>query len=357
VVTTASPLTNLGPGGGCAPGYQNNCSASFGFSWTDTTSGPLQSATIQFALRGTCATAGTVHAVTLNGTLIGSYTNTIAAGCNCTVQPVTIIPSTLASYVQGGNNTLLISSSTCETLEVTGGNVLATVGVTYNATLPVTAGLLAHYNARNSASVTRVGASVTGWNDLSGNNHHMVVNGVQPLYNAALINGRAGVDFSGSAGMFTAGNPPLANAVTVFVASQWRNPAQWGPLLHHGSRDQDWSLEQSGFSPLNVVHWQTNNDNAGLNISLTTNTNYILAARMDAGGRYFSASSTAGGLVSTTGSASSTLGPGNKRLYMGKSDANEASNAYIGEVLYYNRSLSNAERDAVVAYLRAVWGI
>ncbi len=44
-------------------------------------------------------------------------------------------------------------------------------------------------------------------------------------------------------------------------------------------------------------------------------------------------------------------------LYVGRSQNSEASNAYIGEIIYYNRPLSDTERDGVVAYLRQRWGI
>ena len=52
-----------------------------------------------------------------------------------------------------------------------------------------------------------------------------------------------------------------------------------------------------------------------------------------------------------------SIGPANLNFYTGVSDNNEHSNAYIGEIVYYNRSLTNAERDQVIAYLTARWGI
>jgi len=359
VVTSASPLVNLFPGGGCS-GYQNNCSSSFGFSWTDNSPGTLTGATISFQLKGTCAAANTVHAVTLNGTLIGSYTNTLAQACNCTLQPVVINASTLSSYVQGGTNTLLISSSTCETLDLQPGNVIATVAVNSNSSgPPVTSGLIAHYDARTTSSLTLGGSSVSGWADLSGQNNHLINNGAQPQYNATLINGRPALDFSGAAGMFSAGNFALNNAVTVFAVGTWRTPGGWGLIAHHGNRNHDWSMEHNDLagSP-NIVHWQTDNDNAGVRHTLTPNTPYVFCGRMGAmGGRYFSISSTAGGLQTTAGANSNDLVMGLKRLYIGKSDVNEASNMYMGQFLYYNRELTNPERDAVVNYLRTRWGI
>jgi hypothetical protein len=132
ILTTGS-LTNLtGPGNGCtAQGeYQNNCSAPFGFTWTDTGSGPLLSVSISFNLQGSCAAPNTQHAVTLNGMLIGAFANTIS-GCACGQQPVMInVAPQSGAYVVGGSNTLIVASSCCEGINNASGT-LATVSVTY----------------------------------------------------------------------------------------------------------------------------------------------------------------------------------------------------------------------------------
>jgi hypothetical protein len=132
ILTSGSLVNIFGPGGnGCSGSgeYQNNCAAPFGFSWTDTGSGPVLAVSVDFLLQGSCAAAGTQHAVTLNGVLVGSFANTLP-GCSCSTQSVTLTPFTLAPYVVGGTNTLLISSSTCEGLNNQSG-VLATVSVQY----------------------------------------------------------------------------------------------------------------------------------------------------------------------------------------------------------------------------------
>ncbi len=131
-ITTASPLVNLASGGGCGGQgeYQNDCAQAFGFSWNDTGVGSLSSMSVSFTMQGSCAAAGTVHAVTLNGTLVGSVT-TNGPTCSCTnLQPFTMTPFTLAPYVVGGTNTLRISSNVCEGINNMGGT-LATVNVRY----------------------------------------------------------------------------------------------------------------------------------------------------------------------------------------------------------------------------------
>jgi hypothetical protein len=108
------------------------------------------------------------------------------------------------------------------------------------------------------------------------------------------------------------------------------------------------------------MHWQSGNDNTTLELTFSVGTNYITAGRITGSGalaaRYFSATSAAGGTVSATGT-NSTISAGSKVLYVGGSDVNEFSNHYIGELVYFTRSVTDAERDAIVAYLKANWGI
>lgn len=224
--------------------------------------------------------------------------------------------------------------------------------------LPAT-GLAAHYDAREFASLTLgAGNTVTAWADLSGNGRTLAPASAPPVYSVALINGRPAVDFVG-AGMVTAAFP-LTTDVTVFAAIQYGSPGQWGAIAHHGSRDDDWSMEQSGFKTADVMHWQSVNDNAGVELTFLTGTSYVVAGRFTGSGvgalRYFSSTSTAGGTVSATGTGS-TIVTGSKAMYVGASDANELSNASIGELIYYTRSLSDAERDQIIAYLKLAWGI
>ena len=223
-------------------------------------------------------------------------------------------------------------------------------------TSPVTLpGLAAHFNARNFASLTiGAGNTVTSWGDVSGNGRTLSPAGNPPLYYAALINGRPGVDF-GNAGMVTAAFP-LTTDVTVFALIQYRTQGQWGAIAHHGNRDNDWSLEQSGFDdPRPIMHWQSVNDNTGAELTFSVGTNYIAAGRITGTLREFSSTSTVAGTVSTSVMGNSIIA-GSKALYVGASDVPEFSNAYIGELIYYSRSLTDAERDKVILYLKTAWG-
>jgi hypothetical protein len=214
--------------------------------------------------------------------------------------------------------------------------------------------MAAHYSARNRGSITEVGNNVSAWRDLSGNGRDLTTTAGTPVYGASLVNGRPGINFAG-AKMVTSAFPLTAN-VTLFAVFQYRAPGTWGPVAHHGNRDNDWSMEHNGFRPNTVMHWQSVNDNSGLELTFAIGTDYINVGRFTGTTRYFSQTSTVGGTNAVTGSGSS-ISPGNKVLFVGGSDVNEFSNHYLGELIYYSQALDDTQVSAVVAYLRGAWGI
>ncbi|MDX2086415.1 MAG: EGF domain-containing protein [Kofleriaceae bacterium] len=223
--------------------------------------------------------------------------------------------------------------------------------------LPITADLAAHFSAIPSWTAVDDGlGNVIQWRDTSGHNRNVNEAGPLPFYApGALAGAKPGLDFGG--GKHLATLPfPLTTDVTVFAVVKHRNPDQWGALAHHGNRDTDWSLEQSGAGDSNVWHWQTNNDNVNMELTLSPNSDYILVGRFEGTARYFSAIPLGGSPTSVSiVDASHTITTGNKPLHLGTSDAGEGSNTVIGDLIYYARALSDPERDAMIEYLRATW--
>jgi hypothetical protein len=225
--------------------------------------------------------------------------------------------------------------------------------------LPVTTGLVARYSAIPSWTAVRDPLNVVSqWQDISGNANDLLVDGTGPTFSPGLINAQRGaLDFSSGARLSTAPFA-LTTDVTVFAVVHHRVPAAWGAIAHHGSRDNDWSMEQnSDTGDPNTLHLQTNNDNVNMDLTLVANTSYVLAGRFAGNERYFSATTFAGtspSPVSIT-DVSHSITAGSKQLFVGTSDNGEASNAFIGELVYYNRALNDAERDAVIDYLRRLW--
>jgi cysteine-rich repeat protein len=225
--------------------------------------------------------------------------------------------------------------------------------------LPVSSGLVAHYSAIPSWTVTSdMFMGVTQWQDVSGNGRHLAAAGLGPIYQPGAINlSRPGMSFAGGAQLNTAAFP-LTTQATVFAVIHHKTPDTFGAIAHHGSRDNDWSMEQSGnTNDPNELHWQTNNDNVNVNLTLVSDTSYVMTGRIGSNLRYFSATAFSGTSptpVSFT-DVTQSISAGNKILYLGTSDNNEASNANIADFVYYDRELTDPERDAVIAYLLALW--
>ncbi len=220
--------------------------------------------------------------------------------------------------------------------------------------LPVTDGLSLHYSAVAPESVTQDGVgNVSKWADLSGNGRDLTLSGaaVSPVYQASLLNGFPALDFDGPNRRLSAPAVPLDAGVTVFAVMQQRTPEPSGCLAHHGSRDDDWSIELQGAGP--QTHFQSQSDTS-VGLTLTSGTNYVLGARLTST-RFFAARSSSG-LVSTTGGGNG-ITPGIVPFYLGSSDVFDDSRAYVGEVVYFDRGLSDLERDAVMQHLRVKWNV
>lgn len=236
---------------------------------------------------------------------------------------------------------------TCEAGESCNGGVCTAV----SSALP-TEGMAAHYDASDRASVTLSGDRVVRWADISGNGRHLNAMGAPPVYQEGAFRGLPALDFGGVQPLVSDAFP-LDASVTVFAVMQHRSPSAWGAIAHHGNRDFDWSLENNAFHGPNAMHFQSNNDNGGVELQLQGGMFYVLAGRVSGSMRYLSATSQAGTIASMGGGV--TIEPRHAQLFVGTSDAMERSNALIAELVYYSRPLSDGERDQVIASLRQKW--
>jgi hypothetical protein len=213
--------------------------------------------------------------------------------------------------------------------------------------------LLARYDASQASNYMLSGSNVTQWNDLTGNGYHLTQNGTGP--SLTTINSVTAFDFSSSRGLIRA-SVPLNSVITVFMVIRYSDTIGiWGSFMHHGDRDSDWAIERNSFSgtPHNI-QFQSNNENGRPELIATNGVNYILVCRISGNTREFWRYSDTQALGSAT-STGVTIVTGNKILYVGKSDVNEACNSTIGEILYYNATLSNADVNANVLYLQNKW--
>ena len=226
--------------------------------------------------------------------------------------------------------------------------------------VPIVDGLLAHYDAQNSDSITAEGSNlISQWDDISGNEHHLTVNPGAldsqgpPSYDVD-INTRPAVNFAAAAALY-ATSVSLSSELTVFAVIQWQTSDRWGSIAHHGDRDLDWALEQNS-AQQGTTYFQSNNDTINNRIELTAGNNYILVGRIEGNERTYTVHSIEGGTMneSATGVSITT---GDKPLYLGASHRGETSNVHLGELVYYSRPLSSEEVDHVTRHLRERWDI
>ena len=215
--------------------------------------------------------------------------------------------------------------------------------------------LLARYDASVASNYTLSGGNVTQWNDLTGQGNNLIANVTGPTLTT--INSAPAFNFNPGFGL-TCASVPLASEITVFMVLTYKSTiASWGNFMHHGSRDMDWSLER--LSNLDVIMFQSNNDYNNCNINLLGNINYILVGRITGNTRELRMySDTLVPKSVSTNIPTVSITPGNKPLYVGKSDytvSSEPCNSNIGEILYYSASLTDADVAQNVAYLQNKW--
>ncbi len=223
-------------------------------------------------------------------------------------------------------------------------------GATICAPPPVT-GLVAHYASTTPGSVVVDSTGmVTTWNDLSGQGHDLTASGTDgPILDPLGIYGTPAIDFAGGKGLATSAFGET-DAATVFVVVRIGNAATDGVYAHHGDKGTAWSIAQIGVST--QVLFRSAMDNSGDALTLQPGQSYILTARIGGNDRMFAATQSWTSSTSATGNGMSAS---DQALALGRAVTGEASNAAIGEFLYYNAALSDADRDAIVVWLRAKW--
>ena len=229
-------------------------------------------------------------------------------------------------------------------------NVATVTKITFTTT-----SLLARYDTTQTSNYTLSGSTVTQWNDLTGNGYHLIPNGTGPTIST--INSVTAFDFNSGRG-FVRTSVPLSSTITVFMVIKYStNIGTWGSFMHHGDRNSDWAIERNSWTNALTSHnvqFQSNNVNGPPELSTTNNVNYILIGRISGSTREFWRYSDTEALGFSTGTDVSIV-TGNKSLFVGRSENNESCNSMIGEILYYNSALSNADVSANLGYLQNKW--
>ncbi len=335
------------PGNITVNNASGQCSAAVTFTATETTGIPASTITYSIS-SGSAFPVGTTTVTAIATNAVGSST------CSFTVTVKDVTPPTI---VCAANISVNVTSNNCNanvtvpkptTSDNCGGTYPAAPFTFNNPNLMLWMDAT-RYSVSNGANMNGV------LTDASGYSRSLTTNAT---FETSSINGRPAVRYNNNRTVVTApfstnGNSFIYLAVQVVAAG-----SQWASILDHHSRDVGIALEQSGFKPNNVYHFQTGNDNNNVEQTLTFGTNYIMACSITGGNvRSFTLYKDNNGVLQNLGtSANSSFNVqiGNNHLYIGKSDANEFSNMKLGEFIYFQNSLPVSE-SSVVNYLYDKW--
>ncbi len=364
-IVPAAPAPTIGP---LAAIPTKTFGIDVSFSLTD----PSSNSTGAFTYSSSNTSVATVTSRTV--TIIGVGTSTITAtqlsdsnyrsASVSTVLTVNAIPPTFGPFILGpklGSYVLADASfsltaptsNSAGSFTYTSDNSAVAIIRTTTTVSHTTTNLLVKYDATVTSSYTLSGSNVTEWRDLTGNGYHLIPNGTGP--SVGTINGINALNFGGDKGLRTSSSPPLASAITIFMVIKYStNISRYGSFIHHGNRDTDWSIERDGFNN-RLVFESGNNNNVAFDV--TNDVNYILIGRIVGTTRQFWRYSNTESTIFSSGTPIQ-IATGNKQIYIGRSDYGgtaESCNSHIGEILYYNASLSDADVSANLLYLQSKW--
>lgn len=219
------------------------------------------------------------------------------------------------------------------------------------------AGISAWYDASVSSSVS-IGTGVSEWRDLSGLGKHLVqtVANSQPQY-STFINAKNAIRFDGSNDVLSTSSAVTLfgndYGITMFVA--FSSQALSGALFSQDDFSSPRPFSSRIWSGPNFSFFWPQGFVASSAV-LAANVTYIGTARQDA-----SAPSTTvliNGGNAGSGSAAAPTSVFNKTLHAGalQPGSSHGSNT-IGELIFYARALSTAERQSIERYLGAKWGV
>jgi hypothetical protein len=235
-------------------------------------------------------------------------------------------------------------------------------------------------DASDTSTITESGGAVSQWNDKSGNGYNVTqATGTdQPTTGTRTQNGLNVLDFDGSNDQLRSGNVvtqiTTSKALTQFVVvkSDRTNAASEGIVGAQRSGNFDyqsgWLQERrTTFLALSIgvgASGGVSSYNAArFSDSSTSPMIYVLQISAGAGSKSAHVNATAKTLTTFDGTMATSSflssGSGNHTINIGNRGTitNNAFDGWIGEVLLYDSSLSDADRESVTDYLIDKWGI
>jgi len=220
-------------------------------------------------------------------------------------------------------------------------------------------GLVAWYDASNTASITKAGTAVSAWNDISGNNNHLTTLVGAATYEATGFNSTHPDIFLNNAATFTTNADSVTfgsttSSVFMVCGLEVINSADFGAFCSFIANGQVNDSTAGGSRFLYVrtsglLGSQRNGTNYSSDslLSGTTTANYRL-------GNIYTGNST----NYQNGSAGSPVAfSGSNYASPGTIQIGHGAQIHVAEVVYYNNAISAPNIASLDAYFKTRWGL
>ena len=219
-----------------------------------------------------------------------------------------------------------------------------------------TSNLMVRYDPSDPANYTVLNDVIESITDLTGSGRNMGRNGTGT--NVVAVGSKNMLNCSNTYTGFYV-NLPLTYNNTFFMVIRY-NPnnaiQDYGTFAQHGNRDSDWSILKKPSSD-NTLIYKSGYDDTRVGLDLTPNTSYILVSRGGTTGRAreFWAYSENGTSSYAYYHENYTVMNGTKYMYIGISNGNHSCRSYIGEMMYYNATITDSDISNNLMYLQKKW--
>ncbi|MCG6150633.1 LamG-like jellyroll fold domain-containing protein [Leptospira bandrabouensis] len=222
---------------------------------------------------------------------------------------------------------------------------------TWSATFPLST-LVLHLSA-DSLSNQGNWTDVTTWNDRSGNAASFFNGTAAPTFNNVGLNGKPSVFFNGASSQYLYRGPATdipSNESSLFVAFSRTNTAD-GPLLESASGGVSYNFQSNRFHMTKPSFGDVGYSNpifSGTLIPYLANFNHVSGFSF-----LFNSNVLLGGITVDVSHSFSQ-----DSIYLGTNESTSSFfSGHIGEVLYYKKFLSPAERTTVFCYLSQKYNV
>ncbi|MBO94294.1 MAG: hypothetical protein CMI32_05275, partial [Opitutales bacterium] len=205
------------------------------------------------------------------------------------------------------------------------------------------------------------------WGDRSGNGNfaaaYLAATNRKPLYKATGFNGMPSLQFDGSNDIMEVQNSAAFDgwdAMTVFVVAQGNNMGNWKTLIgKNGEDSQGWQLRRRDADNRVRLTIRGTSGADDLNIAYELNAQNVLTITYGGGVRKFFGNGAQKDSVTDAGpiaaAPNSPLSIGGRVRDNGARQA--LAKAKIAEIIVFNSSLSDGERQMIEGYLAHKWGL